>query len=132
MSARDELYELAVCGDDRTANQRIDAYRAEVLREAADAVENAFYNEPFLNYPPDFAAHLRELAGKDTGGAPAGESTQPATDDDDRVMRTVRDAIEDFDFAGYGLDDVDPRSEYAEWVGDLASAITGAIGGETA
>ncbi|BBB01020.1 hypothetical protein RVR_8252 [Actinacidiphila reveromycinica] len=34
MTARDELYELAVWGDDRTANQKIDAYRAEVLYEA--------------------------------------------------------------------------------------------------
>lgn len=33
MNARDALYQLAVCGDDRTANQRIDAYRAEVRRE---------------------------------------------------------------------------------------------------
>lgn len=32
MSARDELYELAVCGDDRTANEKIDAFKAEVER----------------------------------------------------------------------------------------------------
>lgn len=34
MSARNDLYELAVCGDDRTADAAIDAYRAEVLAEA--------------------------------------------------------------------------------------------------
>lgn len=33
MSAREELYALAVCGDDRTANEKIDAYRVEVQRE---------------------------------------------------------------------------------------------------
>lgn len=38
MGARDELFELAVCGDDRTANEKIDAYRAEVLREVHDAI----------------------------------------------------------------------------------------------
>jgi hypothetical protein len=56
----------------------------------------------------------------------------PAPDADDEVMRTVRRAIVDFDFADYGLDDTDPTSEYAEWVGDLASAIAGALGGESA
>lgn len=39
----------------------------------------------------------------------------------------IRATVRDFDFSNYGLDDVDPRSEYAEWVGDLASAIAGAI-----
>lgn len=48
MSARDELYELAVCGDDRTVNEKIDAYRAEVLREAAERIRarrNAHHDE---------------------------------------------------------------------------------------
>lgn len=34
MTARDELYELAQWGDDRTANQKIDNFRAQVLAEA--------------------------------------------------------------------------------------------------
>lgn len=42
-------------------------------------------------------------------------------------MAAIRAAIRDFDFTNYGLDDVDPTSEYAEWVGDLASAIAGAL-----
>ncbi len=44
------------------------------------------------------------------------------------LMPAIRAAIEGFAFDNYGLDDVDPRSEYAEWVGDLASAIAGAVG----
>jgi hypothetical protein len=35
MSARNELLALAMWGDDRTAPRLLDAYRAEVLREAA-------------------------------------------------------------------------------------------------
>jgi hypothetical protein len=48
---------------------------------------------------------------------------------DDEVMRTVRRAIADFPFAMYGIDHdgADPA-----WVGDLASAIAGALGGEPA
>ncbi len=36
-------------------------------------------------------------------------------------------AIKAFDFDDYGLDEVDPRSEYAEWVPDLARAIAYAL-----
>lgn len=39
----------------------------------------------------------------------------------------VIEAIRDFRFHNYGLDDVDPESEYAEWVPDLADAICAAI-----
>ncbi|MFJ2630928.1 hypothetical protein ACIO6U_03050 [Streptomyces sp. NPDC087422] len=51
------------------------------------------------------------------------EAVADAADPTPAIRATVRD----FDFSNYGLDDVDPRSEYAEWVGDLASAIAGAI-----
>lgn len=36
-------------------------------------------------------------------------------------------AIKDFDFDDYGLDAVDPWSEYAEWVPDLARAIAASL-----
>ena len=36
-------------------------------------------------------------------------------------------AIRKFQFWDYGMDDVDPRSEYAEWVPDLAAAIAAAL-----
>jgi hypothetical protein len=125
----------------------MDAHRAEVLAEAAAVADKTAAamksaDETWASRAgwacATVAVQLRRMAnGKDTGAAtpqaPAGESTQPALDaDDDRVMRTVRAAIEGFSFDDYGLDYVDPRSEYAEWVGDLASAITGALGGETA
>jgi hypothetical protein len=42
MSAREELYALAAWGDDRTANEKIDAYRAEVLREAAEKIRRGW------------------------------------------------------------------------------------------
>jgi hypothetical protein len=218
VSARDALYQLAVCGDDRTANQRIDAYRDEVLATAAAARDGAhrriaevldylatkdavqlsedagamgFHIVAILDGPGPieapttrpalpWAAFLEDVevsglveelasvfldywrgeraadastlaeverllvkhrdgspsaaaARKDTGGAPAGESTQPDADDlDDQVMSAVRRVIEDFDFAGYGIDGVDPTGLDAEWVGDLASAIAGALGGEPA
>lgn len=35
----------------------------------------------------------------------------------------VASAIRDFPFDNYGLDDVDPTDENAEWVEDLAAAI---------
>lgn len=53
-------------------------------------------------------------------GGDGGEPTDP--------MSAIRTAIRDFDFAFYGLDDIDPRSEASEWVGDLAAAISAAIG----
>lgn len=36
-------------------------------------------------------------------------------------------AIRDFAFDNYGMDEVDPKSEYAEWVPDLAAAVEKAI-----
>lgn len=61
--------------------------RPAVLREAATAVDGAFHGEPFLNYPPDFADHLRRMAdaaeqadaGKDTPAG--GESTHVQCND---------------------------------------------------
>lgn len=43
------------------------------------------------------------------------------------LQAAVEQAIRDFKFWDYGLDVVDPNSEYAEWVPDLAKAIVGAI-----
>jgi hypothetical protein len=40
----------------------------------------------------------------------------------------ITTAIREFSWDNYGLDDVDPNSEYAEWVPDLAGAIHKAIG----
>lgn len=39
----------------------------------------------------------------------------------------VAAAIREFPFWDYGMDDVDPKSEYAEWVPDLAKQITVAL-----
>lgn len=42
------------------------------------------------------------------------------------VQAAVRDAIDDFSFSSYGLDDVDVTKEdpgCREWIGDLATAI---------
>ncbi|MEV0443500.1 hypothetical protein AB0I84_13170 [Streptomyces spectabilis] len=36
--------------------------------------------------------------------------------------------IRGFDFGCYGLEDVETTGPYAEWVGDLASAIAEALG----
>lgn len=45
------------------------------------------------------------------------------------VMPTIRKAIGSFDFSFYGHDDINPDLDPgAEWVGDLAAAIAGAIG----
>lgn len=69
MSARDAITDMvrAVNGSSAYAVAGLplllDQYRAEVLREAADAVAGAFHGEPFLNYPPDFADLLRRMAG---------------------------------------------------------------------
>lgn len=40
------------------------------------------------------------------------------------VKIEVTEAIQLFDFAAYGMDDVDANSEYADWVEDLAKVIT--------
>lgn len=49
-----------------TFEELVDALMAEVrtaaLREAADEVQAAFHGYPYLNYPPDFADHLRRMA----------------------------------------------------------------------
>ena len=44
------------------AQRAVEDHRAEVLREAAGLVLTAFNSYPFLNYPPDFAEHLRHKA----------------------------------------------------------------------
>lgn len=96
MSARDDLYALAVCGDDRTADSRIDAYRAEVRREVltettAMACANCCGPIDWINCPTGgWWAHRQHPAdGHDASPIPAasldgdtpppvGESTQPA------------------------------------------------------
>lgn len=67
MSARSELYELAVCGDDRTADEKIDAYRTEVLRAAADLIDFWHGLAPEVYAPADAAHLLRHIA---SGGDP--------------------------------------------------------------
>lgn len=55
--------------------------RREAFTEAADVVDHAFHNEPFLNYPPDFATYLRARATQDAATdtqPPAAEPTQSA------------------------------------------------------
>jgi hypothetical protein len=39
----------------------------------------------------------------------------------------VIEAIKQFRFWNYGMDDVDPKSPYAEWVPDLADEILAAL-----
>lgn len=46
----------------------------------------------------------------------------------DDARRLVQQAIENFPFDDYGLDDTDPNSEYAEWVPALATAIVETLG----
>jgi hypothetical protein len=103
----------------------MDAHRAEVLRETAGFMDAHCEQYGVLGV----GDKILSLIGKDTGGAtqaPAGESTQPAPDlDDDQVMSAARTAIADFPFAMYGIDIDGPDPA---WVGDLASAITGALG----
>lgn len=42
----------------------------------------------------------------------------------------IAQAIRDFDFGDYGMSDVDPNSEYAEWVPALAAKIRAALNKE--
>lgn len=42
-------------------------------------------------------------------------------------MSAAEEAIRDFAFWNYGMDEVDPKSEYAEWVPDLAAAVEKAV-----
>ncbi|MFH9761344.1 hypothetical protein ACH4MJ_04315 [Streptomyces anulatus] len=60
-----------------------------------------------------------------TGAAAGAHQTEQAGAVEQQAA--VVQAIRDFQFDNYGLDDVDPNSEYAEWVGDLASSIVGAL-----
>ncbi|WP_030756655.1 hypothetical protein [Streptomyces sp. NRRL F-5135] len=58
------------------------------------------------------------------------ERLRKALPDISEQQEIVAQAIRDFRFHNYGLDNVDPNSEYAEWVGDLASAIVRALSAE--
>lgn len=46
---------------------------------------------------------------------------------DPGLISRVTEAIKEFDFWDYGLNEVDPHSEYAEWVPDLANKIVDSI-----
>lgn len=46
---------------------------------------------------------------------------------DTAVINAVAKAIKKFPFDDYGLDEVDPKSKYAEWVPALAQRIVGAL-----
>jgi hypothetical protein len=68
------------------AKAMLDAYRAEVLAEAADVAREETHRLEAGNQDARAARGARSVAyllrrlaeaGKDTGGAPAGESTQP-------------------------------------------------------
>lgn len=64
-TARERLFTIVSLEiNDEPAEELLRAMRAEVLREAADMVLAAFHGEPFLNYGPDFAEHLREKASE--------------------------------------------------------------------
>lgn len=157
MSAAEHLQEAIDVGCTRDDHDHIADHRAEVLAEgtalilAARDADEAHHPDDIAHInrrvgmreaaallrrefepaqPPSQRPQVRRAGGKDTGGAPAGESTQPAPDaDDDRVMRTVRACLADFNFGMYGIDIDGPDPS---WVGDLASAIAGALGGEAA
>jgi hypothetical protein len=98
MTARDALHARLYKGPNENRDDLIDAYRAEVLTEAAakldriaDTVEARVTDHygAASGIGPGSADMLREagravldMAGKDTGGTPAGEPTQPAPDTD--------------------------------------------------
>lgn len=44
-----------------------------------------------------------------------------------REERAAAKAIREFSWWNYGLDGVDPNSEYAEWVEDLSAAVVAAV-----
>lgn len=74
MSARARFHALFGALDEASEQEldrRLDAYRAEVLAEAADTVVNAFHGEPFLSYPPDFADLLRQKIDEKSSPAEA-------------------------------------------------------------
>lgn len=63
MTAREDLYALleGKCGDiGHTPDQHIDAYRAEVLREAADFVRDAHFQDRLS--VQEIGAALRHMA----------------------------------------------------------------------
>jgi len=42
-------------------------------------------------------------------------------------LSAIVQAIRRFDFGNYGLDDVDPKSKYADWVPELADKVLAAV-----
>ena len=92
MSAAEHLREAIDVGCTRDDHDHVADHRAEVLREAGGIADQLIAAVPHTD--PDGLAKVDayraysdrlheiadcgELAGKDTGGAPAGESTQPA------------------------------------------------------
>ncbi|MCZ7413102.1 hypothetical protein [Streptomyces sp. WMMC897] len=103
--------------------------RAEVLREAADSLaaacpEHSDADEAWMDCPCEYADELRRMADL----ADAGETESAAVMEPDAYSLIVA-AVRGFDFAGYGLDEVEDAD--GEWIGDLASAIAGALDAET-
>jgi hypothetical protein len=86
MSAAEHLREAIDVGCTRDDHDHVADHRAEVLREAADFIDSSGTDFPVaVRNGVEWAVRtLRRMAeepanGKDTGGAPAGESTQPAS-----------------------------------------------------
>ncbi|WP_405506429.1 hypothetical protein OG323_06350 [Streptomyces cyaneofuscatus] len=102
------------------------ADRAAALREAADAVDNTEFPDEYVDLFDNGARWAGRLLRRLAGEAAAG--VQQTTEGEPEAQQAaVVQAIRDFQFDNYGLDTVDPNSEYAEWVGDLASVIVGAL-----
>jgi hypothetical protein len=88
MSARDALHARLYKGPNENRDDLLDAYRAEVLAEAADVAREETHRLEAGNQDARAARGARSVAyllrrlaeaGQDTGGqAPAGEPTQPA------------------------------------------------------
>lgn len=87
MSARDALHARLYKGPNENRDDLLDAYRAEVLAEAADVAREETHRLEAGNQDARAARGARSVAyllrrlaeaGQDTGGqAPAGEPTQP-------------------------------------------------------
>ncbi|MFE1543639.1 hypothetical protein ACFW61_24605 [Streptomyces microflavus] len=105
------------------------ADRATTLRERADYYEDVLRNVADPSSDPRYWSAVHDVAlGLRRLAADAAAGVQPPTEGEPEAQQAaVVQAIRDFQFHNYGLDTVDPNSEYAEWVGDLASVIVGAL-----
>lgn len=153
-AARQAADDLTAAANPRTerradvswATDRIRA-RAQAFRDAAHAVHpDAFgYGGPdHYDAWTDAEQRLQAIAKKEEASADNYTSaaqihtplvrTEARADHahpglGDSPISAIRDAIADFDFAGYGAEiDTDPA---AAWIGDLAASIAGVISGGT-